>query len=264
MKNATLILALLFSVSCGSNESKNNLESTDTKAIESTAPASFGQLFTGAPYQQDGEGGCVGTYNSNWQKYFSYNTTSMTMSTGDSCNTVDTKTNSSCVFSLGSGGITQISFDFKIDDACHNATTADWLSFWIYSEVWSQTVEVDFIETQNGPAMGGLNSNFAGMGTQVAIFDAGVSPPVWEGSIIATFSLVPSTDQVNVSVSNSVNSNVATSTLTRSTGYFFVMDSTPSQFKGCSFTISNLKAEGTVSSGQCNGIIVQNIGESTS
>ncbi len=261
MKNALLILTLFFLIACGTKKPGNSTESEstektgETETLKQTAPT-FGQLFTGAPYKQDGEAGCGDPYNSNWQQYFTYDASSITMTAGTECNTVDTNTNSSCVFTLGTGGITQITFDFKIDNACHKATSADWLSFWIYSEPWSTSVEVDFIETQNGPAMGGLNSNFAGEGNQIAIFDAGVSPPVWEGSITATFTSVPSSDQVNVSVSNSVTSGVATSTLARSSGYFFVMDTTPSSFNGCSFTISNVSATGTVPTGQCAGLTI--------
>lgn len=258
MKDAIFILALIFLVACNSNKPENNKEAPEKEKEETltqTAPV-FGQLFTGAPYQQDGEAGCGDPYGSDWKKYFSYDPTSITMVAGDSCNTVDTKTNNSCVFSLGTGGITQISFDFQIDDACHDATSADWLSFWIYSEPWSNTVEVDFIETQNGPASGGLNTNFAGVGNQIYIFKAGVSPPTWEGSVTATFTSVPSSDQVKVSVSNTINSNVATSTLDRSTGYFFVMDTTPSSFSGCSFTVSNVSAVGTVPAGQCAGMTI--------
>jgi len=217
------------------------------------SPPPFGQLFTGSPQGQDGEAGCQGTYNGNWQSYFTSIANSISMTAGNDCRTVNTHTNNSCVFNLGSGGVTQISFDFAVSDGCHAAAPADWLAFWIYSEPWNSSVEVDFIESLNGPGTG-LNSNFAGNGHQVVIFPGGASPPSWAGSITANFS--GTGNAVNVQVSNSVNSNVATSTLARSTGYFFVMDTTPTTAGACTITVSNLSAVGTVPAGNCAGLSI--------
>lgn len=217
----------------------------------------FGNLFTGSPDGQDGEAGCTGTYNGNWKSYFTVTANSISIIAGNDCRTVNTNTNNSCVFNVGTGGVTQISFDYAVSDACHASQPADWLAFWIYSEPWKNTVEVDFIESTNGPGTG-LNSNFAGQGHQVVIFAGGAAPPSWSGSITANFSGTGSA--VNVTVSNSTNSNVASSMLTRSTGYFFVMDTTPTTATACTITVSNLSLVGTVPSNQCAGIPIATAG----
>ena len=214
---------------------------------------SFGQLFTGSPQGKDGEAGCTGTYNGNWTSYFTSTATSISIVAGNDCRTVNTNTSNSCVFNVGTGGVTQISFDYAVSDTCHANQPADWLAFWIYSEPWNNTVEADFIESTNGPGTG-LNSNFAGKGNQVVIFAGGAAPPSWSGSIVASFSGMGSA--VSVEVSNSTNTNVATSTLTRSTGYFFVMDTTPTTANGCTITVSNLSVVGTVPSNQCAGLTI--------
>lgn len=270
MKNPTLLLAtlLLFSFvlfhSCNSGSTDNSEAATDNQAEaeaevhdvggEAETTTVFGQMFTGSPYNQDGEAGCGDPYNGDWQSYFTYSDTSITMTAGPDCRTVNTKTNSSCVFTVGDDGITEISFDFKISDACHPSTAeTDWLSFWMYSEPWSNRVEVDFIESKNGPSKG-LNSNFGGAGHQVGIFPGGPTPS-WEGSITATFS--GTGDSISVQVSNTVNDSIATTILLRDTGYFFVMDTTPTEDEGCTITVSNVTAKGSLSgSGNCAGLTI--------
>jgi hypothetical protein len=240
--NKAPLLLLFFTVCCAWAQ---------TGKPAATAAPTFGQLFTGSPYGQDGEAGCQGTYNGNWQSYFTTTANSISVAAGNDCRTVNTHTNNSCVFNVGTGGVTQVNFDFAVSDGCHASQPADWLAFWIYSEPWNSLVEVDFIESTFGPGTG-LNSNFAGNGNQVVILPGGAAPPSWNGSVNAKFS--GTGGAVNVSVSNSVNSTVATSTLTRSTGYFFVMDTTPTTASGCSITVSNLRVAGAVPAGQCVGL----------
>ncbi|PHR34385.1 MAG: hypothetical protein COA38_03735 [Fluviicola sp.] len=204
---------------------------------------SFGGLFTASQCGENGTAGCIqsgGTCNTDAASYFSYNDTSMTMIVGNDCRTVSTA--DEAMFSLGDGGVTQISFDFEISDNCHAPETGiAWLAFWIYSKPWKNTLEVDFIESKFGPS-NGLNTNFAGApGThQVQIFDTEAS---WKGSIVAKFTT--NGNSVNVEVTNSNNSNVAKATLSGKDGYFFVMDTaTGSTAEGGTFTISNLSVEG--------------------
>lgn len=104
-----------------------------------------------------------------------------------------------------------------------------------------------------GGKNGALNANFAGNGQQVIIFPN--SNPSWSGHITAKFS--GSGDNVTATTTNSKNSRVASSTLTGSTGYFFVMDTALGSGgnTACSFTITNLKMQGTVADGQCQGIM---------
>ena len=217
----------------------------DIVAQESTGQT-FGQLFVGSPWNKDGEGGCNatgGSYNGHWKSYFTYDSTSITLTAGNDCRTVNTATCNCCIFDVGDSAITQISFDFEISDSCHTSEETDWLAFWMYSNPWTGTAEVDFIESKYGPGSG-LNSNFDGNGRQVVIFES-TDTVKWKGSIVANFS--GSGNSVTVSVSNSVNSNIATSTLSRDSGYFFVLDTSPTTASGCTVTISNVMAKGKIS-----------------
>lgn len=205
----------------------------------------FGELFTASPCHDNGSEGCIqggGECNTDWESYFSYTADSISMVAGNDCRTVSTA--DKCVFSLGEGGVTEISFDFDICESCHNKDTGvAWLAFWIYSKPWKNTLEVDFIESKFGPASNGLNTNFAGVGHQVEIFAEGTQ--AWKGSIVATFTH-SGTNDVDVKVTNSVNTNVGTSTLTGRDGYFFVLDTaTGTTATDCKITISNVKIEGT-------------------
>ncbi|MCP4549743.1 MAG: hypothetical protein GY835_25085 [bacterium] len=206
----------------------------------------FGQLFTGSPCDNYGSVGCTQTgakCNLNWHSYFTYTTDSITMTAGNDCRTVNTY--ASCQMTLGEGGVTQISFDFDVSDACHGAEGTAWLAFWIYRIPWNNWVEVDFIESKYGPSTG-LNTNFAGKGDQVIIFD-GSQGQSWKGSITAKFS--GTGNAVDVQVSNSVNSNVGSITLTANTEYFFVMDTAPgSTASDCTISVSNVQAVGSVAS----------------
>ncbi|MBM4268822.1 MAG: hypothetical protein FJ144_19775 [Deltaproteobacteria bacterium] len=206
-----------------------------------------------------GVAGCTtqqnpGTCNSNCQSYTASVPNGIQMTAGNDCHTVNS--HEACTFNIGDGGVTQIDFDFSVTDACHETVdTTEWLSFWIYSRPWSSTVEADFIESLYGPGgkNGALNANFAGNGQQVIIFPN--SNPSWSGHITAKFS--GSGDNVTATTTNSKNSRVASSTLTGSTGYFFVMDTALGSGgnTACSFTITNLKMQGTVADGQCQGIM---------
>ena len=252
------LLAASFLLNCSANgPSGSGYGGSPPGTIEdiASADASFGDLFTGSPCNPPGLGmvGCTQKgypCNPNWNDYFSTTSTSISMATGgvQDCRTVNT--HDQCNFSVGDGGVTQISFDFSVEDSCHGSDGTEWLAFWIYSDPWASTLEVDFIESKFGPSAG-LNTNFAGNGHQVVIYDAGTTG--WSGSVTAKFS--GSGNDVSVSVSNSVNSNVGTSTLTGSDGYFFVMDTAAGSTDDCSFTISNLQMEGTVPAGQCSGAI---------
>lgn len=120
---------------------------------------------------------------------------------------------------------------------------------------WRNTAEVDFIESQNGPIPGGLNSNFAGTGNQVGIFYP--DDPNWHGHIQALFSNDPEDPtKIDTSISNSYNNNVATTTLTYNQGCFFVLDTTPTVSSNCTITISNLTMKGNLGSPHnCPGVI---------
>jgi hypothetical protein len=98
-----------------------------------------------------------------------------------------------------------------------------------------------------------LNSNFAGNGQQVEFFQNANSN--WSGHITAKFS--GSGNNVQATISNNHDGQVASSTLTRDSGYFFVMDTALGSGGNtqCSFGVSNLKMQGTVPAGQCQGII---------
>lgn len=208
----------------------------------------FGELFTVSPCHENGSEGCIqsgGECNTDWKSYFHYTPDSISMVAGNDCRTVSTADN--CVFSLGEGGVTKISFDFDICESCHNKETGiAWFAFWIYSKPWENTLEVDFIESKFGPANNGLNTNFAGApgANQVEVFQAG--DQTWKGSIVATFTCSGAND-VDVKVTNSVNSNVGTATLTGRDGYFFVLDTaTGTTATDCVITISNVQIEGAV------------------
>ncbi len=231
-----------------------------------STPPPFGALFTGAPAPGEyGSGGCLsnetnctGTttaeFDSNWQSYFVYDDTSMTITANDSCRTVSCRPDSACVFTLGDNGITEISFDFAISGPCHSEEFGtDWMAFWMFSDPWKGSAEVDFLEACSGPIPGGLNSNFDGRGDQVGIYEQ--SDPDWHGTITATFS--GSGSDVFAQVTNSVNNETASSTLSRDSGYYFVLDTSPTNADGCTFTISNLSMKGSVGeSGKgCAGLV---------
>lgn len=255
-----LLLDLCFLVICGILFGGAAAGAGGTAGAEDVADssgASFGQLFTGSACPAGyGVLGCTQqptdpSCNPNWNTYFSTTPSSITMTAGSNdCRTVNTY--DQCLFNLGTGGITEISFDFTVADSCHGASGTEWLAFWMYHVPWTNQVEVDFIESKYGPGAG-LNTNFAGVGTQVIIFNAGTTG--WKGSITATFTSGAG-GTVNASVSNSVNKNVGTTTLSTGAGYFFVMDTAGgSTATDCSFTISNLTAKGTVPAGTCAGLI---------
>lgn len=234
---------------------------------------SFGALFAKAKTGQNGDAGCYSkhpdaTNNQPIDSFFVFDETSMTITAGTDCRTVQTRSNSSCVFKLGDDGVTQISFDFDISNECHtatgscssiqNGTVSPWLSFWMYSKngqnPYERSAEVDFIETNFGPGCG-LNTNFGGLGTQQVIYPADPNTH-WTGTITASFS--GSGTSVKTTITNSVNSNVASTTLSRDFSYFFVLNTSVAAATtlGCTVTISNLKMEGTVPSGMCTGIPV--------
>lgn len=223
----------------------------------------FGQNFIGSPRKQYGGVACQNQgnpYNGNWQSYFSYDSSSITITAGNDCRQLNTGTNAGCVFDIGDNGLTEISFDFEISEACHNSVAStDWLAFWMCSAPWVRTAEVDFIESVHGPANGGLNSNFGGLGNQQHIFLSS-DTAAWKGSIRATFS--GSGNEVQVSVHNSINTNVASSTLSQDSNYIFVFNTTQTTESGCTMTISNVRAKGTLTGGtqanNCTGITITN------
>lgn len=235
---------------------------SDAAKAQESSEKDFGQLFTRSPRKKFGSRACETRppykRNKKWKSFFTHDSTSMSITAGNDCRTLNTGSNNGCVFTVGDNGITQITFDFDISDACHTAAVTDWLAFWIYSQPWEQRAEVDFVESKYGPGSG-LNVNFAGVGRQQIIFPGGTSP-TWKGSVTVNFS--GSGSAVNVRVSNSVNSNVATSTLTRDSGYFFVFNTTATTESGCSITISNVKAKGSVARdgypNNCNSLLINN------
>jgi hypothetical protein len=247
------VLVLVFQACSGS-------DTTDDSATESTVYGLF-ECSPCDPYPgQYGVAGCTtqtpnpGTCNANCQSYTAAVENGIQMTAGPDCHTVNT--NSNCNFSIGDGGVTQIDFDFSVTNECHlTVDTTEWLSFWIYSDPWNSTVEADFIESLNGPGgkNGGLNANFAGNGNQVIIFQNGT--PNWSGHITAKFS--GSGSNVQATTANSHNGEVASSTLTTDSGYFFVMDTALGSGgnTACSFTVTNLKMKGTVPAGQCQGLM---------
>lgn len=245
-----------------------------TAAEGQSNKATFSQLFQPAC---NGTGGCQeDCYNGSGStcacaqasasQWFTANTgtnSSITISAAASgqvyCRTVNTE--NTCQFSLGEGGVTQISFAYVVSSACSQPTPqgTEWLAFWIFNDPWQGTSEVDFIESRNGPSAG-LNSNFDGNGQQVAIFPPG--PATWSGTITAKFS--GKNQAVSVSVTNNQNSQTAITTLNSSTGYFFVMDTSGgSNNSSCTITVSNLVVQGNVPStlnGQpnCVGLPITN------
>jgi len=225
--------------------------------------ASAYALFTCSPCEpfpgQYGVAGCTtqaspGTCNADCESYFAAVENGMEMTAGNDCHTVNS--HEACTFTIGDNGVTQIDFDFTVTDECHETVdTTEWLSFWIFRNPWSSTVEADFIESLNGPGgkNGALNANFAGNGHQVIIFDN--ATPNWQGHITAKFS--GSGNAVTATTANSHNGDVAMSTLTEDSGYFFVMDTALGSGGNvqCKFTITNLTMQGTVPEGQCTGLI---------
>jgi hypothetical protein len=211
-------------------------------------PGDYG--VAGCTTQQPNPGKC----NPNCSSYTSSTSNGITMTAGPDCHTVNS--HSDCTFTIGDKGVTQVDFDFVVTNECHQSVgTTEWLSFWTYSKPWSSTVEADFIEGLNGPGgkNGGLNANFAGNGAQVIIFQN--STPNWSGHITTKFS--GSGGSVMAKTTNTHNSEIASSTLTGDSGYFFVMDTALGSGGNaqCSFTISNLKLKGAVPAGQCKGVV---------
>lgn len=211
------------------------------------------------PYPGEyGVAGCTtvshGTCNDSCQSYFASIDNGMEMTAGSDCHTVNS--HDACTFDIGDNGVTQVDFDFTVTDECHlTVDTTEWLSFWIYRNPWNSTVEADFIESLNGPGgkNGALNANFAGNGQQVIIFSN--ANPNWSGHITTKFS--GSGSNVLATTTNSHNADVASSTLIEDSGYFFVMDTALGSGGNtqCSFTVSNLKLQGTVPAGQCQGVM---------
>lgn len=212
------------------------------------------------PPGQYGVAGCTtvsgGTCNPNCQSYSSSidNGNGIQMTAGSDCHTIDS--HQDCTFDIGDNGVTQVDFDFTVTDQCHlTVDTTEWLSFWIFRNPWNSMVEADFIESLNGPGgkNGALNANFAGNGDQVIIFPN--SAPNWQGHITTKFS--GSGTSVQAMTTNSANDQVASSTLIKDSGYFLVMDTALGSGGNtqCSFTVSNVKLQGKVPTGQCTGLI---------
>lgn len=238
---------------------------TDSATAQSSEE-SFGQNFTKSPRKRYGGVACQkngGRYNGRYRTYFTSNDTSMTITAGNDCRQVYSGGRNGCVFDVGDNGLTEISFDFDISGSCHlPPETVDWFSFFISSVPWTQHSEVDFIESKfGGNAPGnqnnGLNTNFGGIGTQVPIFNGPNTGP-WKGTVTATFS--GTGDNVSVSVSNSVNTNVARSTLSTDTKYVFILNTTQTTATNCTVTISNVRTKGTVdlASNNCVGLQISN------
>jgi hypothetical protein len=216
-------------------------------------PGAYG--VAGCTTQQPNPGTC----NSNCQSYTSSIENGIEMTAGSDCHTVNSHTD--CTFSIGDNGVTQVDFDFTVTNECHETVdTTEWLSFWIFRNPWNSTVEADYIESLNGPGgkNGGLNANFAGNGQQVIIFQNATQN--WSGHITTKFS--GSGSSVQATTTNSHNNEVASSTLTEDSGYFFVMDTALGSNGNtqCSFTVSNLKLQGTVPAGQCQGVMANTVG----
>ena len=123
---------------------------TDSKSIPN-----WPQLFTGSANGQDGSEGCIQTgapYNGNWQDYFTAGEDSISITAGDDARTVSTDNNLN--FNLGTGGVTQITFDFEITNYMNTNGLVTWLAFWIYSNPWSSSAEVDFVDFGSVCGMG--------------------------------------------------------------------------------------------------------------
>ena len=221
--------------------------------VQSQWPSNWPTLFTGSVCGDEGTVGCTqntpdgkpgGTCNPNWLTYTTITADSIAINAGGDCRTICT--NNLCNFLLGTGGVTQITFDFEVVNYTKSDGNVIWLAFWIYCKAWQNTQEVDFIESRWGPGVG-LNSNFAGQGDQVVIYPGSATGP-WKGSITANFSTNPN-GTIAVSVSNSVNSKIGTATLAgptgSETGYFFVLNTCPTDQSDCTITISNLNVVGS-------------------
>lgn len=235
--------------------------------------ATWPQLF--APYC--GAGGCNDYQPQcpSTPQYISMTADSITVSAANTNGQVCLTANSiqKCVFLVGDAGVTEVSFDFSISSQCYlPSSSIAWLAFWMRSKPYSQNAEVDFVESKHGPAVNGLNMNFDDEGCQAAIYcgtSTHRSPPCsiltctpssgdWTGSVTATFS--GPANQVAVAVTNSVNGNKATTTLTGGPtalspeiGYYLLMDIDPQDPKRvispqCQMTVSNLRLTGTVPS----------------
>lgn len=172
-KSFSFLLLLAVTVSLG-----NLLTDTEVHAAE---PAAWPQLF--APSCTGG--GCLSfpTQCPSDIQYFSSSTVqpgSISIgaqnTTGQTCLAIDAS--QSCLFLVGDSGITQITFDFTVAEACYSPPSQiAWLSFWIRSIDYSSTAEVDFIESKHGPVgANGLYTNFAAKGTQVVIYCAAEPP----------------------------------------------------------------------------------------
>jgi hypothetical protein len=224
---------------------------------DDSANTTFGSLFKASPNGKYVTLGCTQKgfpYDGNSPSYFTPTKDSISITTNkQDCQTMNT--HDTCNFKLGDNGIIRIGFEFNVSGSCHTVGgDAVWLAFWVYSNPWKNTTEVDFVESQFGPASGGLNSNFAGVGNQVSIFDKN-DKNSWKGSITADFS--GTGNSVKATVRNSVNSKIATSTLEREDGYFFVLDTAATNGvtpNACKITISNLYVDGTVPAGSCIGM----------
>ena len=236
---------------------------TQLPRLGSSGPSVY-SLFECSPCDpypgQYGVAGCTtvshGTCNSDCQSYSSSieNGNGIEMTAGADCHTMDS--HEACTFTIGDNGVTQVDFDFSVTDQCHlTVDTTEWLSFWIFRNPWNSMVEADFIESLNGPGgkNGALNANFAGNGQQVIIFHNG--NPNWKGHITTKFA--GSGSNVLATTTNSNNNEAASSTLIEDSGYFLVMDTALGSNGNtqCSFTVTNLKLQGTVPAGQCAGLI---------
>lgn len=264
--NSLFVFAFVLLIAFGFSNTANGQESSPEWAFAKLFTLSPSKDFGSAACQKQTPSGGVGapcndslrnSRNTNWNSFFSYDNTSMTLTAGNDCRTVNTGSNNSCVFTLGDSGITQISFDFEISGNCHTTDCTAWLAFWVYSKPWQDSTEVDFVESLHGPAASGLNINFAGIGRQQYIYQAGNPPSTWSGSITANFSGAGPT--VNASITNSVRPGiVASSTLARNNDYFFVFNTAPTTKNGCTISISNVQAKGTVSENNCIGLPISN------
>lgn len=259
-----LMLSLPFAAglqACGNSNSNGG--ETQPPPLGSGSPSVY-SIFECSPCDPYpgayGVAGCTtvshGTCNQDCTSYSSSvdNGNGIQMSAGADCHTIDS--HQDCTFDIGDKGVTQVDFDFTVTDQCHlTVDKTEWLSFWIFRNPWNNMVEADFIESLNGPGgkNGALNANFAGNGQQVIIFPN--DNPNWTGHITTKFS--GSGTSVLAMTTNSANSQVASSTLIEDSGYFLVMDTALGSGgnTACSFTVSNVKLQGTVPAGQCTGLI---------
>jgi hypothetical protein len=252
---SSLALAVFVFQAC-SGDSTEDDSSTDSSTVYGLFDCSPCDPYPG----EYGVAGCTtqspnpGTCNSSCKSYTASIANGIEMTAGSDCHTVNS--HEACTFTIGDNGVKQVDFDFTVTNECHlTVDTTEWLSFWIYRNPWNSTVETDFIESLNGPGgkNGALNANFAGNGRQVIIFQNATQD--WSGHITTKFS--GSGSSVLATTTNSHNGEVASSTLIEDSGYFFVMDTALGSGGNtqCSFTVSNLKLQGTVPAGQCAGVI---------